>query len=277
MNPNQHKKDLDPEFIEVIGNFAGSYYARRGLQGFAVWSVEDLIHEMIVALKRKIDEGTLYARVNRKFLQERAIDAIRVLERGNPKFQGRKQKYRERSLVYSDDLAPYIDKRQSSCGKRETGEGIISFSEALQQNEEPRTPAEQLRRKFEDEGCLWTRAFHDFLEQNIGDMIREGANELRKTTKEGHSEQAIQTWIEKNPGENPTNRWLATQLGMERETVTRKVRVLTEEGKIVRQPAIRRGKLGECRTRGKWSYYPGSAPGNRPRNAAKSSAANRHI
>jgi hypothetical protein len=262
MNQKQFKKELDPEFIEVIGNFAGNYCTKKGLRGVTAWSIEDLVHEMIVALKKKIDAGTLYARVNRKFLRERAIDAIRVLERGNPKFQGREPKNRERSLVYSDDLASYIDKRQCNGGKRETGEGIVSYSEALQQSAQPRTPAEKLRRKFEEEGCLWTRSFHDFLEQNICEMIREGANEMRKSSKEVLSEQVIQNWIERNPGENPTNRWLASQLGMERETVTRKVRVLTEEGRIVRQPAVRKGKLGECRTRGKWSYYPGNDAGN---------------
>jgi hypothetical protein len=254
------RTELDSEFIEAIGNFAGSFYARKGLRGFAIWSVEDLIHEMVVSLKRKIDQGTLYERVNRKYLNERAIDAIRVLEKGNPKFQGRQAERRARKLVYSDDVASYIDLRRSTNSKRETGEGIISFSEALEQDKKPETPAEHLRRKFEDEGCLWTRVFHEHLEKHIDDMAKESASKLRKRSRNGSaSERVIQLWIEENPGANPTARWLATHLGMERETVTRKVRALIEQAKILRRPAAYRGKVGECKTRGQWAYYPAGA------------------
>lgn len=142
------KQELDPEFLEVIRAFANSYYARNKLGSFANWSVEDLVHEMVVAFKRRIDDGTLFERVNREFLHGRLIDAVRRLERGNPKFQGRRRRHHERTLVYSDDLASYIDTHKSASGKRETAEGTISLSEALQQIEEPQTPAEMLRREF---------------------------------------------------------------------------------------------------------------------------------
>jgi len=257
---------VDEIAIRIVKTYATARFIRDRLMFRVSWTEEDIAQEMILGLMAQAETGHLPAMLGKTTLERRWIDAFRKLTTdleyrrdGNTKHDravraGDARRYSRSDL---DVISPQkFDVEKSD--RRETANRGVSVLELLEEQEIPQTPAEELRKMYEEAGG-WTRAFHDSLDIILAKKIHVAALKLakvRSTTE--RAVDAVFEWIKNHPGENPTSEWLGYELNLSRETVIRRFARLRKGEKITRELVEDRESQTEDngRVRGQYRYFP---------------------
>lgn len=232
---------LDEAMINIVTKYTHHYYARQGLAHRVSWTEEDLTNEVILIFLGQAKRGTLPERFTRELLNSRTIDAMRKLGKNtrsgdaHPHIPWEDQENGEETSIVDQHLRQRVEA------------GRISIVEQVEGYTDPQNTAEELRKIFEEEGCLWTAKFHAaVLELTQANAVTAAAR------RKGTAGDAIVEWFTLNPGSGPPQSLIAEQLELTRETVTRNIVKLLTDKRIRRETNPNSSKRGQ----GRWCYFP---------------------
>lgn len=88
----------------------------------------------------------------------------------------------------------------------------------------PATLVEEIRDRYEAEGCLWSRAFEAWLGVRLAPLAADG------------TEERVLAWIDAHAGEETTQGRIAREIGLRRETTCRVLGALRLAGRVRSEP-----------------------------------------